>query len=261
MRFNIAKTLVCAAALVALSAQAQGPYVGGSIGGTKYKGDDIGGLATDRTSTGGKLYGGYAFNPHIALELGYADLGKFSSPAGSVKGKGVFLDGVGTIPITQSLSALGRVGVFNGKLDTTLAAVVAQPLVQHEAALGLHRPAEVHRRLGQVVAVECELDLLEQVLQLDVDRLIDHEAERTLLGVLAHVDHASGEGVARHARHSDQKLVREVDAARGHGAHFRTPTCGRHDLSHSSPAPPPGGGSSKAHVSPKPPPRGGLQHE
>ena len=101
MRFNIAKTLVCAAALVALSAQAQGPYVGGSIGGTKYKGDDIGGLATDRTSTGGKLYGGYAFNPHIALELGYADLGKFSSPAGSVKGKGVFLDGVGTIPITQ----------------------------------------------------------------------------------------------------------------------------------------------------------------
>ena len=121
MRFNIAKTLVCAAALVALSAQAQGPYVGGSIGGTKYKGDDIGGLATDRTSTGGKLYGGYAFNPHIALELGYADLGKFSSPAGSVKGKGVFLDGVGTIPITQSLSALGRVGVFSGKLDTTLA--------------------------------------------------------------------------------------------------------------------------------------------
>jgi len=119
MKF-IAKTLVSAAALVALSAHAEGPYVGGSIGNSKYKGDDIGGVSTDRSSTGGKLYGGYSFSPNIGLELGYADLGKFSSSAGTAKGSGVFLDGVGTIPITQSLSALGRVGVFNGKLDTSL---------------------------------------------------------------------------------------------------------------------------------------------
>jgi hypothetical protein len=34
-----------------------------------------------------------------------------------------------------------------------------------------------------------ELDLLEQVLQLDVDGLVDHQAQRAVLGVLAEVDH------------------------------------------------------------------------
>ena len=57
MKF-IAKAIVSAAALAAFSAHAEGPYVGGSLGASRYKGPDIGGLATDRSSTGGKLYGG-----------------------------------------------------------------------------------------------------------------------------------------------------------------------------------------------------------
>jgi OmpA-OmpF porin, OOP family len=111
----IAKALVSAAALATLAAHAEGPYVGGSIGASRYKGPDVGGLDTDRSSTGGKLYGGYGFTPNFAVELGYADLGKASSAAGSVKGHGLYADLVGTVPITQSLSALGRVGAFNGK--------------------------------------------------------------------------------------------------------------------------------------------------
>ena len=120
MKF-IAKTLAAVAALAALSAQAEGPYVGGSIGNTRYKGDEIGGLATDRSSSGGKLYGGYSFTPNIGVELGWADLGKFKSAAGEVKGDGLFVDAVGTVPFTESLSGLARVGLFNGKLDSTLA--------------------------------------------------------------------------------------------------------------------------------------------
>jgi OOP family OmpA-OmpF porin len=120
MKF-IVKTLAAATALIALSAQAEGLYVGGSVGNTRYKGDDIGGLATDRSSSGGKLYGGYSFTPNIGVELGWAELGKFKSAAGEVKGNGVFVDAVGTVPFTESLSGLARVGVFNGKLDTTLA--------------------------------------------------------------------------------------------------------------------------------------------
>ena len=120
MKF-IVKTLAAATALIALSAQAEGLYVGGSIGNTRYKGDDIGGLATDRSSSGGKLYGGYSFTPNIGVELGWAELGKFKSAAGEVKGNGVFVDAVGTVPFTESLSGLARVGLFNGKLnDSTL---------------------------------------------------------------------------------------------------------------------------------------------
>ncbi len=117
---TITRTLAAAAALVAMAAHAEGLYIGGSIGSTKYRGSDIGGVATDKTSGGGKIYGGYGFTPNIGVELGYADLGKFKSAAGDVKGHGLFVDAVGTVPITQSLSALGRVGAFNGRLSDSV---------------------------------------------------------------------------------------------------------------------------------------------
>lgn len=118
MKF-IAKALVSAAALAALSAHAEGPYVGGSLGASRYKGPDIGGLSTDRSGTGGKIYGGYGFTPNLGVEAGYADIGKASSDAGDVKGKGVFVDLVGTVPIAEGFSAIGRVGAFNGKSSVT----------------------------------------------------------------------------------------------------------------------------------------------
>jgi OOP family OmpA-OmpF porin len=123
----ITRTLVSAAALVAFAtahaqstSQTTGPYVGGSIGSTKYRGSDIGGLDTDKTSGGGKIYGGYGITPNVGVELGYADLGKFKSAAGDVKGHGLFLDAVGTIPVSESVSLLGRVGAFNGRLSDTV---------------------------------------------------------------------------------------------------------------------------------------------
>ena len=117
---TFARALVGAAALVALSVQAEGLYVGGSLGTTRYKGSDIGGLDTDRSSTGGKVYGGYEITPNVAVELGYADVGKASSAAGDVKGHGVFVDAVGKVPLTGNLSALGRIGAFNGRSSSSL---------------------------------------------------------------------------------------------------------------------------------------------
>jgi OOP family OmpA-OmpF porin len=84
-----------------------------------------GGLATsgisDRDrSTGFKLYGGYQFNNNFALEGGYFNLGKFgytatTVPAGSMTGdiklQGLNLDAVGKLPLTDKLSAIGRVGL------------------------------------------------------------------------------------------------------------------------------------------------------
>ena len=112
----ITRTLASTAALLAFAAHAEGLYIGGSLGSTKYKGADIGAVSSDKSSTGGKIYGGYGFTPNIGVEVGYADVGKFSSAAGSVKGHGLFVDAVGTVPFTQSLSGIARVGAFNGKL-------------------------------------------------------------------------------------------------------------------------------------------------
>jgi OOP family OmpA-OmpF porin len=111
----IAKAIVSAAALAALSAHAEGPYVGGSLGSSRYNGPEYGGGVTDRSGTGGKIYGGYGLTPNIALEAGWVDLGKAQTAAGTVRGQGLFVDAVGKVPLTQGFSALGRVGAYHGK--------------------------------------------------------------------------------------------------------------------------------------------------
>ena len=125
MKFRM-KALVAVAALGAASAFAQtsgiqgsGLYIGGSIGGSHWKGDDLNGTANDKSDTGGKIYGGYSFTPNIALEFGYVDLGKFNGPVGDAKASGYFLDAVGTVPLGYNISALARLGMVNGKMETS----------------------------------------------------------------------------------------------------------------------------------------------
>ena len=125
LKVNLIATLLAsgAAALASLPAQAQvqaqaqqGPYIGGNLGAARLKGDDAPGLPTDRSSTGYKLYGGYGINPYLSLEGGWVDTGKFDSSVGSLRGRGIFADAVGRLPVAQDLSLLGRVGVIHGRL-------------------------------------------------------------------------------------------------------------------------------------------------
>ena len=126
----IASALLAATSLVALSAQAQSAapatpwYAGGSIAYSHYNDPNFGGAIDDSSGTGGKVYGGYSFTPNFALEAGYAALGKAHvngatrGPGGNtdVKGQGLFLDAVGTLPFSQGFSGLGRVGIVNSKI-------------------------------------------------------------------------------------------------------------------------------------------------
>ncbi len=66
-----------------------------------------------------RLFGGYQFNRHWALELGYFDLGRFGFkssifPTGFVNGelkvRGDSLDLVGSLPVTDNFSIIGRIG-------------------------------------------------------------------------------------------------------------------------------------------------------
>lgn len=110
-----------------------GWYGGASIGQSKAKIDDgrikdglkADGFTTtsiddDKRDMGYKLFGGYQFNKNFAVEGGFFDLGKFGFTAntlpagvfsGTMKARGINVDAVGILPLTEKLSALGRVGL------------------------------------------------------------------------------------------------------------------------------------------------------
>ena len=128
-------TLCCSPAM----AQPTGWYGGGSIGRTGATIDDDrirGGLAgqglgtssiEDRDEdTGYKVFGGYQLNRNFAVEAGFFDLGHFgytatTVPGGSLVGdvrvKGLNLDLVGTLPLGERFSALGRLGVTSTRTE------------------------------------------------------------------------------------------------------------------------------------------------
>lgn len=75
-----------------------------------------------------KAFGGYQFNPYWGVEAGYFNLGEFgfkstTTPTGSLDGRikidGINLDLVGTMPINNQLSLLGRIGVHNARARDT----------------------------------------------------------------------------------------------------------------------------------------------
>lgn len=99
-------------ALLASAAHAQtqasesgGFYAGGNIGSSHFRD------APNGASTGGKLYGGYQFNPQFALETNLFSLGQFSTTRGRADANGMTLDAVGILPIADQWSLTGRAGV------------------------------------------------------------------------------------------------------------------------------------------------------
>ena len=115
----------------AIAQDIPGWYIGGSLGPTRAnfnndainsqfvgQGFTVTSSSTDNRSTGGKLFGGYQLNPNFAIEGGVFDLGRFNysgttsggNYSGTTRARGLNLDLVGTLPLTDRFSVLGRVG-------------------------------------------------------------------------------------------------------------------------------------------------------
>jgi len=123
------KTLALAAfasasLLLAAGAHAQ-PYIGLSIGQTDFDQSITEGLITsgtvDNKDSGLKIYGGYQFNPNLALELAYVNLGEvsysgtfFATPVtgGKVKASGLNFSGVGILPLGDEFALFAKLGLF-----------------------------------------------------------------------------------------------------------------------------------------------------
>ena len=113
----VARALACGS-LSSFAATSVGGYAGASLGTPHYP-DSINGVVSDSSALSGKLFGGYQFTPHFALEVGAADLGSVSSSSGDVNGHSVFLDAVGILPLSDRWSVLGRIGMAQVNLNTS----------------------------------------------------------------------------------------------------------------------------------------------
>ena len=122
---HLSKRIVvaCAAAGLAGIASAQG-YVGFGVGQSRAKLDCAGTDTCDKTDTAFRLYGGYQFNPNLALEAAYYDQGKarvtasdpeLGTVGGDFKGQGFGLWGVLSAPM-QAASVYAKLGVVSARI-------------------------------------------------------------------------------------------------------------------------------------------------
>ncbi|MGB9149375.1 MAG: porin family protein [Burkholderiales bacterium] len=104
---TLAATVLIGAGLMTAPAMAAGPWYGGlNIG--QFKANDCSGDCSD---TAYKLLAGYQFTPNVGVEVAYMDGGKIGGVKPTAFGVGV----VGTFPVGNGFSLLGRLAVNNAK--------------------------------------------------------------------------------------------------------------------------------------------------
>lgn len=174
-------------------------YVGANVGQSRSNidGEKInnslpgGGIVSTTTSeddrgTGYKIFGGYQLNRNFAVEGGYFDLGEFGYKAttgsldtlnGEIKVKGLNLDLVGILPVTEKFSAFARAGAtyaeaedhFTGTGSVNLADTSPSKRkanykygvgVQYDLTEALGMRAEAERyRINNAVGKDGDIDL------------------------------------------------------------------------------------------------------
>lgn len=83
---------------------------------------------TDKDDTAYKIQLGYRFNPYLAIEGGYVDLGKATyaarfdggSATVTIRARGVNAAVLGLFPVNDSFTLFGKLGVINAKAETEL---------------------------------------------------------------------------------------------------------------------------------------------
>lgn len=94
-------------------------------------------LTRDERDNAYKVFAGYQFNPNFGMEAGYFNLGEFgfkstmtplSSLDGRIKVDGYNIDMVGTLPVNDHLSFLGRIGLHNARTRDTFTSTGALSL-------------------------------------------------------------------------------------------------------------------------------------
>lgn len=120
MTMNKTRLFLAAALLMGSlgAAQAEGFYAGANLGAPDWK-DSVNGVQDNSHGVAGKLYGGYQITPNFGVEGGFTALGHIDDSISEARSHGVFLDAVGTLPIAQQWSVIGRAGIEHADVNTS----------------------------------------------------------------------------------------------------------------------------------------------
>ena len=177
----IAASLLLASAWTAAAPAAAQAYLGFGVGKSDYdSGNAIPDLITsgsfDGKDTGFKIFGGYQFNPHFAVELAYVDLGKasysgdfFGAPVngGSLETWGLNASVVGILPLNPSFELFGKIGVFGWESkarDTTAGAPFSGKADGGDLSFGLGMALNITRN----VSIRAEWERFKAVDDIDL---------------------------------------------------------------------------------------------
>jgi OOP family OmpA-OmpF porin len=157
-------------------------YVGGSIGQGRSHLDDralvntlsgnsaLNTFTTDQRDRGYKLFVGKQLNQYFAIEGGYFDIGKYQFSAvttgnglvrGQTKFRGLNLDLVGQLPITQRLSVLGRIGAQYARTGTDYngnGIVVAGNRYSSDSDFGPKAGLGLEYKFSEAIAMRAEIE-------------------------------------------------------------------------------------------------------
>jgi len=149
-----------------------GWYVGGSIG-QAYIDERVDTIQLEADSTTFRIFGGYAFGDHIALEASYLDLGTFRDTVDvggvpvnvSADADGFSIAGVGRLPLSERWSLRGKAGLFFWDGQSTVNGITENDPGDQNAFVGAGLGYDLSEKAGLFLDVEYyDLDGVEPLL-------------------------------------------------------------------------------------------------
>jgi OOP family OmpA-OmpF porin len=157
MKKHLLVALLGTALILPVAAQAQGAYIGASVGSAESK-LHADGFSLKDSDTGFKLTAGYDFTKNFGLEVGYADLGKPSIASGGdmafAEPRSYYLAGTAIYPIDEKFSIFAKAGVTNNRTKVGATGIESEKFTHTAAILGAGAAYNVAKNIAAVIEYE-----------------------------------------------------------------------------------------------------------
>ncbi len=141
----------------------EGFFVGGAFG-NGYLDETFNGNRINSDSSAYRIYGGYRFTKYFGVEIGYLDLGTFretfdvggTSVPVSVSASGFTLAAIGSLPLSERFSLIGRLGYYFHDNESSVAGVVEDSLSEQSPFVGIGLGFDI----SEVLEINLAYDLI-----------------------------------------------------------------------------------------------------